>query len=75
MACNNYSSFLHRQESSKNIDYSTLPSSIGSEKRENFSISYLKTDIIDCFYFVEKILKVIYFYNIVFQNQYPILLH
>src|SRR5674536_80702 len=70
--CNTYTSLLHRQESSKDIYYSTFPCPIWSEKREDTPFPDGKTDIIDCLYFAEKIPKAIYVYDIIFQNQYII---
>ncbi|AKB64658.1 hypothetical protein MSMAS_1462 [Methanosarcina mazei S-6] len=72
MPCNLCTPFLNRQEGGKDIDYSTFPGSIWPEKGEDFSSPDSKADIIDCFYLAEKILQVVYFYDIVFQSRYPI---
>jgi hypothetical protein len=59
---------LHRQEGSKDIDHRTFPCAVWPKKRENLPFADCKTDVIDCLYLAEKILKVIYIYDIVYQN-------
>jgi hypothetical protein len=70
--CNLCTPFLDGKESGKDIDYSTFSSPVWSEKREDFPLLDYKTDVIDCLYLAEKILQVVYLYDVVFQNRYPI---
>jgi len=70
--CDTYTSLLHRQESSKDIYYSTFPCPVWPQKRKNRPFPDCKTNIIYCLYLAEKILKAIYVYDIIFQNQYII---
>lgn len=72
MPCNLCIPFLDRQEGGEDIDHSTFSGPIRTEKREDFSLFDCETDIIDCLYLAKKILEVIYLYDVVFQNKYPI---